>query len=212
MRLKNRPWGKTVLDNNSEYYVHDTNLDDVKLTDFCSRGSLVLEIGAGKGDFVITMAQKYPDINFIAVEMQSMALAFALRKIQDNKLNNVLFVNCDMHFLFEKLQDYKFETIFLNFSDPWPKKRQNKRRLTYPTMLNEYYKILKNGGKLIFKSDNDVLFNDSVEYLKESPFKVESIVYDYDGNDPYDAQTEYETKFRGLGTPIKRYIVVKEEK
>jgi tRNA (guanine-N7-)-methyltransferase len=144
--------------------------------------------------------------------MQSMALAFALRKIQDDKLENVLFVNCDMHFLFEKLHDYKFNTIFLNFSDPWPKKRQNKRRLTYPTMLNEYYKMLKDDGQLIFKTDNDVLFNDSVEYLKESPFKVVSINYDYDGLDPYDAQTEYETKFRGLGTPIKRYIVSKEGK
>ena len=156
------------------------------------------------------MAKKYPDIHFVAIEMQSMALAYALRKIQDEKIENLLFVNVDAHFLFEKLYDYKFETIFLNFSDPWPKKRQNKRRLTYPTMLKEYYNILKDDGRLIFKSDNDVLFNDSVEYLKESQFKLIDITYDYDGLDPYDALTEYESRFRNLNVPIKRFIVGKE--
>ena len=77
-------------------------------------------------------------------------------------------------------------------------------------MLKEYYNILKDDGKLIFKSDNDVLFNDSVEYLKESQFKLLDITYDYDGLDPYDALTEYESRFRGLNVPIKRFIVGKE--
>ena len=164
----------------------------------------------GKGDFALQMANKYPDIHFIAIEMQSMALAYALRKIEDMQIDNLLFVNVDAHFLFDKLYDHKFETIFLNFSDPWPKKRQNKRRLTYPTMLKEYYNILKNKGRLIFKSDNDVLFKDSLEYLNESQFKVLDVTYDYDGLDPYDALTEYESKFRGLNVPIKRFIVEKE--
>lgn len=210
MRLKKKPWGEQILQEYSEYLILAYELDEPKFQNFLKHPKLVLEIGAGKGDFALQMAKKYPDIHFVAIEMQSMALAYALRKIQDEKIENLLFVNVDAHFLFEKLYDYKFETIFLNFSDPWPKKRQNKRRLTYPTMLKEYYNILKDDGKLIFKSDNDVLFNDSVEYLKESQFKLIDITYDYDGLDPYDALTEYESRFRNLNVPIKRFIVGKE--
>ena len=210
MRLKKKPWGEQILQEYSEYLILAYELDDEKFQNFLKHPKLVLEIGAGKGDFALQMAKKYPDIHFVAIEMQSMALAYALRKIQDEKIENLLFVNVDAHYLFEKLYDYKFETIFLNFSDPWPKKRQNKRRLTYPTMLKEYYNILKDDGKLIFKSDNDVLFNDSVEYLKESQFKLIDITYDYDGLDPYDALTEYESRFRNLNVPIKRFIVGKE--
>lgn len=210
MRLKKKPWGGQILQEYSEYLILAYELDEPKFQNFLKHPKLVLEIGAGKGDFALQMAKKYPDIHFVAIEMQSMALAYALRKIQDEKIENLLFVNVDAHFLFEKLYDYKFETIFLNFSDPWPKKRQNKRRLTYPTMLKEYYNILKDDGRLIFKSDNDVLFNDSVEYLKESQFKLIDITYDYDGLDPYDALTEYESRFRNLNVPIKRFIVGKE--
>ena len=210
MRLKRRPWGEEVLQNNSRYLVTAIEMDEAKFQEFLNYDHLVLEIGAGKGDFAIQMAKKFPNIHFIAIEMQSMALAYALRKIQEQEIENLLFVNVDAHFLFEKLGSHKFETIFLNFSDPWPKKRQNKRRLTYPTMLKEYYEILVDNGRLIFKSDNDVLFNDSLEYLKESKFTTVSVDYNYDGLDEYDAQTEYETKFRGLGTPIKRYIVEKK--
>ena len=210
MRLKKKPWGEQILQEYSEYLILAYELDEPKFQNFLKHPKLVLEIGAGKGDFALQMAKKYPDIHFVAIEMQSMALAYALRKIQDEKIENLLFVNVDAHFLFEKLYDYKFETIFLNFSDPWPKKRQNKRRLTYPTMLKEYFNILKDDGKLIFKSDNDVLFNDSVEYLKESQFKLIDITYDYDGLDPYDALTEYESRFRNLNVPIKRFIVGKE--
>ena len=210
MRLKKKPWGEQILQEYSEYLILAYELDEPKFQNFLKHPKLVLEIGAGKGDFALQMAKKYPDIHFVAIEMQSMALAYALRKIQDEKIENLLFVNVDAHFLFEKLYDYKFETIFLNFSDPWPKKRQNKRRLTYPTMLKEYYNILKDDGRLIFKSDNDVLFNDSVEYLKESQFKLIDITYDYDGLDPYDALTEYESRFRNLNVTIKRFIVGKE--
>lgn len=211
MRLKRRPWGEEVLQNNKEYFISSNEMDSLRFQNFLDCNHLVLEIGAGKGDFAIQMAVKYPNIRFIAIEMQSMALAYALKKLQEmEKIENLLFVNVDAHYLFDKIENHKFNTIFLNFSDPWLKKRQNKRRLTYPTMLEEYYKILNSGGKLIFKTDNNLLFEDSLEYLKESKFKVCSIDYNYDGLDSFDAQTEYEKKFRLLNTPIKRYIAEKE--
>lgn len=210
MRLKKKPWGEKILQDYSKYLVVGDKLDDTKFQEFLNHDKLVLEIGTGKGDFVLQMAKKYPNIRFVAIEMQSMALAYALRKIEDLEIENLLFVNVDAHFLFDKLNNHKFETIFLNFSDPWPKKRQNKRRLTYPTMLKEYYNILKSKGRLIFKTDNNILFDDSIEYIYQSQFKILDINYDYDGSDPYDALTEYESKFRSLNVPIKRLIVEKE--
>jgi tRNA (guanine-N7-)-methyltransferase len=212
MRLKKRPWGEVILEKHKELIVNQEEIKDSELfNQFISWDHLVLEIGSGKGDFVIQMAKKYPNIHFIAIEMQSMALAYAIKKMENETLDNVLFVNADAHYLFEVLNQHRFETIFLNFSDPWPKKRHHKRRLTYPSMLKEYYNILKDEGKLIFKSDNDLLFADSVEYLKDSDFVVISIDYNYDGSDEYDAQTEYEMKFRSLNTPIKRYVAQKKE-
>lgn len=210
MRMKKKPWGDVLLSENTDLVMLPEHLNDDIFKNFINHEKLVLEIGSGKGDFIISMAKKYPNIHFLAIEMQSMALAYAVRKMQDEDITNVLFVNADATFLFEKFGDKKFETVFLNHSDPWPKKRHHKRRLTYPTMLKEYAKILKEDGRLIFKSDNDDLFNDSVEYINDSPFIIESITYDYDGNDSYDATTEYETRFRNLGTPIKRFIAKKK--
>lgn len=170
----------------------------------------ILEIGSGKGGFLSSMAVKFPDYEFIGVEVQKTALAIACKYIEKNSIENLRFFASDIALLFEKFEEGSFDYIFLNFSDPWPKKRQHKRRLTYPTFLKQYYKLLKNKGRLIFKTDNEVLFNDSIEYLNESEFKMISKTDDYDGKDEFDAQTEYETKFRGQGVPIHRVIVEKE--
>ena len=209
--MKKKPWGDTLLSENTDLVMLPEDLEKEIFINFINHDELVLEIGSGKGDFVITMAKKYPHIHFLAVEMQSMALAYAVRKMQDEDIKNVLFINADVTYLFEKFGNKKFKTIFLNHSDPWPKKRHHKRRLTYPTMLEKYSKILQKDGKLIFKSDNDILFNDSVEYIEQSPFIIESITYNYDGSDSYDATTEYETRFRNLGTPIKRLVAKLKE-
>ena len=210
MRLKKRPWGDKVLSQNIDIVLSGNDFEKESFIDFVSNDDLVIEIGSGKGDFIIQMAKKYPDIAFLAIEMQSMALAYAVRKIQDERLDNVLFINCDGTYLLDQIKDKTVNTVFLNHSDPWPKKRHHKRRLTYPTMLAKYDRILKDDGQLIFKTDNDDLFKDSIEYIDESNFKLDVIEYDYDGNDEYDAKTEYEARFREIGTPIKRFIATKK--
>ena len=107
------------------------------------------------------------------------------------------------------IKDESIEGIFLNFSDPWPKKRHAKRRLTSNSFLLEYYRILKKGAQLIFKTDNYDLFTYSLEVINESPFKLVEANYNYDGKDEFDAITEYERNFRELGQPIYRLILEK---
>lgn len=209
MRLRHRKWGDEFLLENKNLIKDKDNLDQ-DFIDFINHDNLRLEIGVGRGDFIVQMALANPNVYFLGVEMSSMALAIAGKKIIENEIKNVLLINIDMHYLFEKIGENKFDIIYLNFSDPWPKKRQHKRRLTYPTCLNEYYKELKNGGKVIFKTDNDLLFEDSIPYFKESPLEIISITRDYAVLDNDDKMTEYEKKFRGLNTPIKRLIAIKK--
>ena len=209
MRLRHRKWGDEFLLENKNLIKDKDNLDQ-DFIDFINHDNLRLEIGVGRGDFIVQMALANPNVYFLGVEMSSMALAIAGKKILENEIKNVLLINIDMHYLFEKIGENKFDIIYLNFSDPWPKKRQHKRRLTYPTCLNEYYKELKKDGKVIFKTDNDLLFEDSIPYFEESPFEIVSITRDYAVLDNDDKMTEYEKKFRGLNTPIKRLIAIKK--
>ena len=209
MRLRHRKWGDEFLLENKNLIKDKDNLDQ-DFIDFINHDNLRLEIGVGRGDFIVQMALANPDTYFLGVEMSSMALAIAGKKVLENEIKNILLVNIDMHYLFEKIGENKFDVIYLNFSDPWPKKRQHKRRLTYPTCLNEYYKELKIGGKVIFKTDNDLLFEDSIPYFEESPLEIVSITRDYITLDNDDKMTEYEKKFRGLNTPIKRLIAIKK--
>ena len=209
MRLRHRKWGDEFLLENKNLIKDKDNLDQ-DFIDFINHDNLRLEIGVGRGDFIVQMALANPDTYFLGVEMSSMALAIAGKKVLENEIKNILLVNIDMHYLFEKIGENKFDVIYLNFSDPWPKKRQHKRRLTYPTCLNEYYKELKKGGKVVFKTDNDLLFEDSIPYFEESPLEIVSITRNYDVLDNDDKMTEYEKKFRGLNTPIKRLIAIKK--
>ena len=209
MRLRHRKWGDEFLLENKNLIKDKDNLDQ-DFIDFINHDNLRLEIGVGRGDFIVQMALANPNVYFLGVEMSSMALAIAGKKVLENEIKNILLVNIDMHYLFEKIGENKFDVIYLNFSDPWPKKRQHKRRLTYPTCLNEYYKELKKGGKVIFKTDNDLLFEDSIPYFEESPLEIISITRDYAVLDNDDKMTEYEKKFRGLNTPIKRLIAIKK--
>lgn len=209
MRLRHRKWGDEFLLENKNLIKDKDNLDQ-DFIDFINHDNLRLEIGVGRGDFIVQMALANPNVYFLGVEMSSMALAIAGKKVLENEIKNVLLINIDMHYLFEKIGENKFDVIYLNFSDPWPKKRQHKRRLTYPTCLNEYYKELKKDGKVIFKTDNDLLFEDSIPYFEESPLEIISITRDYAVLDNDDKMTEYEKKFRGLNTPIKRLIAIKK--
>lgn len=211
MRLRKRPWAEAVLTQNPELFFSIEDLDE-ELKKYLNTDKISLEIGSGKGDFILNMAKKFPKERFLGVEMQGMALAIAARKILLEDIKNIRLINLDCGYLFEKIPDQTFENIFLNFSDPWPKKKQQKRRLTHPNILKLYHRILKDDGTIRFKTDNDLLFADSLIYFEEMKdyYDIISVNYDYDGLDLDDTPTEYETKFRALGTKIKRVIVRKK--
>ena len=135
MRLRHRAWGDAFLQENSTWIKNRDNIDDPDFEMFLKRNPLYLEIGVGRGDFILTMAKNHPEASFLGVEMSGMALAIAGKKILEEEITNLLLVNMDVHYLFEKMRESGFDGIYLNFSDPWPKKRQHKRRLTYPTCL-----------------------------------------------------------------------------
>lgn len=176
---------------------------------FGKKAPLYIEVGMGKGQFLMQLAGLHPDMNFIGIEMYSSVLLRAVQKMEENPIDNLRFIRMDAREIEEIFAPGEVDKIYLNFSDPWPKKRHEKRRLTYIKFLNEYYRILKPNGYLIFKSDNDDLYQYSLEEITLSPFKLISKDDDYQLLSD-DVETEYEHKFRSLGNKIHRFILRKE--
>ena len=201
MRTKFKAWAEPYIKEHPEIALSDEELN--KLDGFC------LEIGSGKGDFLVQMATKFPSLNFLGVERNVTCAGFSARKIVESKLTNVKFLWSDIANVTPKLKDESVSYIFLNFSDPWPKRRHLKRRLTSDLFLKEYKRILKKDGKLIFKTDNTELFNFSIETLENNNFNIISKTDTYMGEDDFDACTEYEAWFRNENTPIHRMVVMK---
>ena len=202
MRTKYKPWAKPYIEEHVEVMFNEEQLHSFN-------GTYYLEIGSGKGQFLVEMAKKNPDKFFVGVERNVTCAGFTAKKLVEEKIENAKLMYINAEILMQNIKDESVETIFLNFSDPWPKKRHHKRRLTASSFLANYYRVLKKGGRLIIKTDNVDLFSFTLENLLESPFKLISKTDDYDGNDPFDTITEYEADFRNEGTPIHRVILEK---
>ncbi len=207
MRLRKRKWMEDLLKKRKDIFYEESEVEKALLHD--SNKRFIIEIGSGKGGFIKQMATKYSEEQYLGIEMQRSALAIALKYIDENSLSNLKLLCVDVSKVFNLLSENSVDAIFLNFSDPWPKKRQHKRRLTYMTFLKEYYRILKNEGRLFFKTDNESLFIDSLKYIEESEFELIDVNNDYQGDDKYDAETEYEAKFKAQGVKIHRLIAKK---
>lgn len=208
MRLRRKRWAPPLIEENKGIYV----LESKTLETFINKDKVnALEIGSGKGGFIVNMAKKYPNISFIGIEQNESAFALCLKKVveENAELVNLKMIRDDANVVLDFILDEAIDAIYLNFSDPWPKSRHHKRRLTYPLMLNKYERILKKDGKVIFKTDNELLFNDSVEYFKEKKWHLISVDYDYKLEES-DVMTEYEEKFRSMGNKIYRLIASKE--
>lgn len=188
--------------------------EQIHITDPCSRKGhwriderpLHLEIGCGKGAFVCQMAARHPEIDFVAVEVVRNVIVMAMEKAVAAGLTNVRFISCDARMLEEIFAPGEVDRVYLNFSDPWPKTRQHKRRLTYPTFLKIYENIMGGSGEIHQKTDNRDLFEASLEYYREAGWSLRNVSFDLHGDGaPVDsAVTEYESRFMEKGQPIYR--------
>lgn len=205
MRTKYKPWAKPFIAENPDIIVSDREIENsTKFKEFILKEEIHLEIGPGKGLFIVTLAKKYPEKFFVCVELNLTVSAICAKLVKQHELKNVFIVSGDMFNVFKYIDDKRIDTIFLNHSDPWPKKRHEKRRLTYKTFLEQYKRILKNEGKLIVKTDNLDFFNFSVESLNESKWNIEKLTYDYQDDEEFDALTEYTLNWRSKNVSIKR--------
>jgi tRNA (guanine-N7-)-methyltransferase len=201
MRTKFKAWAEPFLNEHPEISL--TNEEISELNDF------YLEIGSGKGDFLINMAKNNPDKFFVGIEKNVTCSGITAKKLVEIEEKNAKLLYADAINILPLLKDESVKTLFLNFSDPWPKKRHHKRRLTSEVFLKEYQRVIIKGGRLVFKTDNLDLFNDSLEYFQNSNFTLISVTNDYQGDDKFDTETEYEVKKRKEGIPINRVIFQK---
>lgn len=162
---------------------------------FQNENPIHIEIGMGKGNFIIKNALKYPDINFIGIEKFDSVLVRAIEKLEDTNIPNLRLIKMDALEVNEVF--YKeIECLYLNFSDPWPKKRHTNRRLTSPLFLDKYNLIFKNNNKIIMKTDNRHLFEYSVKSFTDYGYKIENLCLNlYDEDITLNIPTEYEEKF-----------------
>lgn len=164
-----------------------------------------VEIGCGKGKFVAEMAQRHPEINFVAVEKCPDVLVLAMERTKEADLGNVRFVSGDIIALNDLFPDGTVELIYLNFSDPWPKNGTAKRRLTAEGFLNLYRRMLKSGGGIWMKTDNRKLFEFSLSNFEQNGFRLDHVCYDLHHSEFQDnVMTEYEMRFSEQGMPIYR--------
>ncbi len=173
---------------------------------FNNHNPLRIEIGCGKGDFIVGTAAKEPDVNFLAIERVSDVLVTAAEKIKESELENIKVCCVDAKELAEIFPEGSIDRIYLNFSDPWPKSRHEKRRLTYRTFLEIYKKILRKDGAIHFKTDNRPLFDFSLIEFRDFGMTLYELTYDLHNSEYIEdnVMTEYERRFSAKGFPINR--------
>ena len=177
---------------------------------FQNNHPLHIEIGMGKGQFIHQLAEQNPQNNYIGIEMYSSVLYRALEKRAKTELNNLFFLRYDAKYLCDIFDTNEVERIYLNFSDPWPKDRHAKRRLTSANFLAMYDNILVKDGYIQFKTDNRDLFDFSVQTVEESSnWHIDEITYDLHHSDflKDNIMTEYESRFVAEGKPICRFVI-----
>ena len=208
MRLRNIPGAREEMLVNP-YVVHDPEACRGRWQEFFgNQNPIHLEIGTGKGRFLTELAAKNPDINFLGMEKYASVLLRAVQKQEALALPNLRFLCADAKDLEALFSDGEIARIYLNFSDPWPKDRHAKRRLTACNFLELYARVLSSQGALAFKTDNRPLFDFSLAQAKEAGWRVEDITYDLHESPfaPDNIMTEYEERFSSLGNPICRFL------
>ena len=211
MRLRNVKNAVNIV-NESRYTIDYQSLKEYrgKIKElFGNNNPICLEVGMGKGDFIIGMAEKYPNVNFIGIEKYESVLVRAVQKLEDKEMQNLKLVCMDAVFL-DLVFDHEIATIFLNFSDPWPKNRHAKKRLTSENYLERYDEISVGNTHIIQKTDNIGLFAYSISSLSEYGYTIKKVSLDLANEDIETIETEYEKKFKSKGVRINYLDAVKK--
>ncbi|URM33779.1 tRNA (guanosine(46)-N7)-methyltransferase TrmB [Cytobacillus firmus] len=206
MRQRNKPWAKDKLADYPQYVISEPEKNKGKWNEaFDKDQPLHIEIGTGKGRFLTGMAKANPDINYIGIELAESVIVTALDRIIEEELSNIKLLNVNANDLRDFFEKDEVNRVYLNFSDPWPKKRHAKRRLTYRSFLEIYEDILVDKGEIHFKTDNQGLFESSLMSFSDYGMLLTFVSLDlhnsdYEGN----IMTEYEEKFSSRGSRIFR--------
>ena len=205
MRLRNVPGAREVMIENKYVFTEPEGMKGTWKDVFGNSNPVHIEIGMGKGKFLHELAKENPEINYIGIEKYSSVLVRALEKMEETPLDNIHFIRMDAENIVNVFEKGEVDQIYLNFSDPWPKSRHEKRRLTYKTFLDTYKQILPKNGEIHFKTDNRGLFEYSLASFSQYGMILNKVwldlhASDYEGN----VMTEYERKFSEKGQVIYR--------
>jgi tRNA (guanine-N7-)-methyltransferase len=200
MRLRKKWWARPEMEQSPYVIVNPKQFKGQWKKVFKNPNPIHLELGCGRGRFITTKAETHPDINYIGIDLKDEVLIYALKKVEEKELPNVKLIPMNIAWVEELFEKDEVEKIYINFCNPWPKLRHNKRRLTHSKFLEVYKKFLKPGSEIWFKTDDEGLFNDSQIYFEESGFTIKYITYDLHKSDfDRNVVTEYEEKFTSLG-------------
>lgn len=218
MRLRNVPGSREMISESRYTLETPTDLKGQWNTYFQNDHPIHIEVGMGKGRFITELARKNPQINYIGIEKYSSVLIRALEKLEDlnsspeTAINNLVFLRMDAEKLCEIFAEDEISRIYLNFSDPWPKDRHAKRRLTSKEFFNRYRQFLKQDGQVEFKTDNRPLFDFSLEEIPLAGWNLTACTYDLHHDvelNKGNVMTEYEERFSSMGNPIHKLIAKK---
>lgn len=214
MRLRNVPGAReTIIEN--QFSIQQPEQMKGKWEEvFQNDYPIHIEVGMGKGQFIIEMARRNPEVNYIGIEKYSSVLVRAVEKLEDFEQDNLRLIRMDAENIEEVFDKDEVDRIYLNFSDPWPKDRHAKRRLTSTRFLERYDNILTPEGRVMFKTDNKDLFDFSLEQVEEAGWILENHTYDLHHSEYNEGNvmTEYEEKFSAKGNPICRLVAYRHAK
>jgi len=215
MRIRRKKWAATELEN-CKFYINDPNIFyNTWNKKFNNSNPIHIELGCGKGQFISKLASNNIDTNYIAVDMIEAMLGLSKRNIEKeyNEKNidfsNIFLIRSNVEYISKVFgNEDKIDRIYINFCNPWPRGKHNKRRLTHPRQLEQYKLFMNKEASIYFKTDDDALFEDSISYFKNSNFEIIKLTYDLASEDIFEGniKTEHEMMFESQGIKIKALI------
>lgn len=213
MRIRRRKWAKQELEEAIFYIDSPAEFKNKWQEQFSQKQPLHIELGCGKGNFIANLARKHPEMNYIAIDMIEAMLGLSKRNIEQayemKNPENLFLIRANVERILDVFGEKDIvDRIYINFCNPWPRGKHNKKRLTHTRQLENYKNFLKKGGEIYFKTDNGELFEASLEYFKETGFEIVSKTYDLHNESIFEENimTEHEKMFSEEGIKIKALI------